>query len=112
MSSKKILNPNLPGGLLSATNAGDEFTGAETLLVQNLNAGIYENIVPTGAVNDSNMVFTLPASPSPASSLEFRINGQVLKAGGTDFTLSGATVTLVTPPATDNIITVTFHVNT
>lgn len=107
----RILTPNLPGGLLSPVVSGDELTAEETILVQNLNAGTYENITPTGAVNGVNTTFTLPASPSPAASLEFRLNGQVLKAGGEDYTLVAATVTTVIAPPEGSILTASFYVN-
>ena len=111
MSSKKILNPNLPGGFLSSTNAGDELTAGETLLVQNLNAGTYENVTPTGAVNGVNVTFTLPAAPSPVASLKLYNNGQLMKAGGEDFTLAGVTITFVNAPLTGSILLASFLVN-
>ena len=48
-----------------------------------------------------NNVFTLPQAPSPAASLRLYRGWQVLKAGGVDFTLSGATITYtIAPPPT------------
>lgn len=80
-------------------------------MIQNLQAGTYDNITPTGTVNGVNTVFTLPAAPSPASSLEFRVNGQTVKAGGTDYTLSGVTVTMTWAPPTGSILTASFLVD-
>jgi hypothetical protein len=58
-------------------------------------------VTPTGLVNGSNTVFTLPQSPSPAASLRLYRGWQVLKPGGVDFTLSGATITYtIAPPPT------------
>lgn len=55
--------------------------------------------VPTGTVNGINTVFTLPSSPTILVPLWFEVNGQSL-APTADYTLAGATVTLVTPPPT------------
>ena len=58
-------------------------------------------ITPTGALNGTNKVFTLPQAPSPAASLRLYRGWQVLKPGGVDFTLSGATITYtIAPPPT------------
>jgi hypothetical protein len=58
-------------------------------------------ITPTGTLNGTNKVFTLPQAPNPAASLRLYRGWQVLKAGGVDFTLSGATITYtIAPPPT------------
>ncbi len=57
--------------------AGSSFADAET---------------PTGTVNGSNTVFTLAASPSPASSLALYRNGLLMRPG-TDYQMSGNAVT-------------------
>lgn len=59
---------------------------------------------PTGTVNGSNNTFTLANSPTPAASLQFSKNGQLLISGGADYTLSGATITTVTAPKTGDVI--------
>jgi hypothetical protein len=62
--------------------------------------------VPGGSVNGTNATFTLAHAPSPAASLELVKNGQILQAGGFDYTLSGATLTFVsgTIPATGDLL--------
>lgn len=50
--------------------------------------------VPLGTINGSNSSFTLSSIPDPASSLIVTRNGLVLTSG-TDFTLSGTTITFV-----------------
>lgn len=59
---------------------------------------------PTGLVNSSNVVYTLAHTPSPAASLIFTVNGQILVPGGVDYTLATATVTVVMAPATGAIV--------
>ncbi len=49
-------------------------------------------VTPSGTINGSNAVFTVPSTPNPAASLHLTRNGLVQKSG-TDFTLSGATIT-------------------
>jgi hypothetical protein len=57
-------------------------------------------ITPTGTLNGTNKVFTLPQSPNPGASLRLYRGWQVLKPG-VDFTLSGATITYtIAPPPT------------
>ena len=64
---------------------------------------------PTGTVNGTNTEFTLANTPSPASSLQFVVNGQVLTSGGEDFTLATATVTTVTAPPTGSVVRVWYR---
>ena len=53
-----------------------------------------DNITPAGTIDGVNAVFTLPQAPNPVSSLQlFNDGGQLLKAGGVDYTLSGLTIT-------------------
>jgi hypothetical protein len=59
---------------------------------------------PTGSVNGSNTAFTLAFAPSPGASLQLFLNGQLLKPGGTDYTLSGANITMVNAPATGDVL--------
>jgi hypothetical protein len=56
--------------------------------------------VPNGVITD----FTLANTPSPSSSLKVYQDGQRMKLT-TDYTLSGRTVSFVTAPLTDSIIT-------
>lgn len=62
------------------------------------------NEVPSGTINGSNTVFTLASTPLPASSLKLYQGGIRVKAGGEDFTLSGATITFVFAPPTGSIL--------
>ena len=63
------------------------------------------NAAPSGAIDGSNVIFTLPSAPSPTSSLMFFKNGQLLTSGSlADYTLSSATVTLVDPPEPDDTL--------
>jgi hypothetical protein len=52
-----------------------------------------DNEVPSGGLPGTS--FTLAHTPSPAGSLLAFWNGQLLKAGGVDYTLSGANITTV-----------------
>jgi hypothetical protein len=58
-------------------------------------------ITPTGTFDGTNKVFTLPQAPNPAASLRLYRGYQLLKSGGVDFALSGATITYtIAPPPT------------
>jgi hypothetical protein len=52
---------------------------------------------PGGAVNGTNVTFTLASAPSPAASLRLFRNGLLLNPG-TDYTLSGSAITIVSSP--------------
>lgn len=65
--------------------------------------------IPTGAINDANDIFTLSQTPSPAASLIFVVNGQVLSGIGVDYTLVTNTVTVNSPPPTGSIIRAWFR---
>ena len=58
-----------------------------------------KDVTPTGTVNGSNKVFTLPDTPS-ANSLSLFLNGIYQTAGGVDYTLATATITYETAPPT------------
>lgn len=60
---------------------------------------------PTGTINGTNLVFTLPAAPNPANSLILADNGFVLEQG-LDYTLAGSTVTFIdgAEPLTGDIL--------
>lgn len=63
------------------------------------------NETPSGAINGSNVTFTLAHTPNPTNSLKLFLNGYQL-VYGVDFTLSGATITMVniTPKTGDTLI--------
>lgn len=59
--------------------------------------------VPSGDIDGSNTVFTVARLPKTNLFLFF-VNGQLLRSGGTDYTLSSRTVTLNTAPPTGSIV--------
>lgn len=58
-----------------------------------------DNIVPTGTIDGSNKVFTVPDTPDPALSLRIYLDEEYQHPTD-DYTLSGVTVTFVVAPAT------------
>lgn len=59
-----------------------------------------ENETPGGAMNNSNVTFTLANTPT-ANSLKLYMNGLRQKYTG-DYTLSGTTITMVSPPTSSD----------
>ncbi len=55
----------------------------------------FDGEIPQGLINGTNAVFNLTNAPSPASSLSLFRNG-VLQKAGSDFSLSGSTITFLT----------------
>lgn len=98
------------------SSGGTQLTSQEVILIQNLQAGTYENVSTadgtiTGAIDGVNMVFTLPAAPSPASSLQlFYGPGFQNQVAAEDYVLVGATITMNIPPvAGSGPLTAFFH---
>src|ERR1051326_2630582 len=60
--------------------------------------------IPSGSINGSNTAFTLAHTPNPAASLQCKENGLYQRAGGNDYTLSGATITFGTAPTTGSTL--------
>lgn len=88
-------------------------TGGTQVMTQvnssNLGSGFPINasspLAPTGSINSSNTIFTLPTTPGPIV-LVFR-NGVLQQGGGVDYTLAGSTVTFVAAPITgDSVLAV------
>ena len=69
---------------------------------------IVDGETPSGAINGTNKVFTLASAPNPVNSLKVYVNGQRMKSGGEDFTLSGVTITFVTALPTGSILLVDY----
>ncbi len=71
-------------------------------------ANVVVNETPSGTVNGTNAAFTLANTPVSGKVLVFR-NGQLqIEGGGEDYTISGATITFVSAPATGSKIRVTY----
>lgn len=70
-------------------------------MIQDLGV-VVDNEVPSGTQNGVNVTFTLANTPQ-SGSLKLYVNGQRYKAG-TDFTLSGATITYVNAPFSTDIV--------
>src|SRR5258708_7768677 len=73
--------PEANGG--AGPNIGQRFADSET---------------PGGATNGSNTSFTLASSPNPALSLLLFLS-KSLQIQGTDYTLSGSTITMTVAPS-------------
>lgn len=67
----------------------------------------WESSAPTGTINGSNQVFTLPAAALGNTSIFLFING-LLQRYGTDYTRTGTTLTFTTAPASGSDIWVMY----
>jgi len=65
---------------------------------------------PSGTVNGSNVTFTLSATPAVAATLTCHEDGLLITLT-TDYTRSGATLTMVTAPATGQIIVCQYSID-
>lgn len=57
----------------------------------------FEQAVPTGTINGTNVTFTLPSEPVEPKAAILWVNA-VPKVYGTHWSLSGVTITMVTAP--------------
>lgn len=65
--------------------------------------------VPSGTINGSNTAFTLANTPV-AGSEEVFLNGMIQNVGaGNDYTISGATITMLTAPISGDVILVNYR---
>ena len=88
------------------------YTASDELVAQAITDGTYFawNETPSGTINGSNPTFTLASSPTPAASLELRLNGVVQKSGS-DFTLSGSTITMIVAPGVGDVLIASYIVS-
>jgi hypothetical protein len=55
--------------------------------------------VPSGAINGSNVTFTLSYTPAAGASVQIFLGGLVqIQGGGQDYTISGSTITMAAAP--------------
>jgi hypothetical protein len=72
-------------------------------------ANIVTRETPTGSVNSSNVTFTLASAPT-ANTEEVFLNGLLQEPGaGNDYTISGATITMLTAPVTGDRLRVNYR---
>lgn len=89
-----------------------QLTSDEVLVVQAIKDGTYfvDNGAPTNTGDNQN--FTLASAPNPAGSLKVYKNGQRIKGGGVDFTMTTTTnlqLTYSLDDPTIEIITVDYR---
>lgn len=90
--------PNCTGALQYSTSTHTFSCGAV------LTGTFADAETPSGTINGANTTFTLAHTPSPAADLQLYLNGQQLIAGGADYTLSTATITMTSAPKTNDVL--------
>lgn len=74
-----------------------------------LGSNFVEKEVPSGSINGSNVTFTLANTPV-AGTEHVYVNGVLMESGaGNDYTITGATITLATAPASGEKIRVSYR---
>lgn len=91
--------PNCTSGALQYATSTHTFACATVL------TGTFADAeTPSGTVNGVNATFTLAHTPNPAADLQLYLNGQQLIAGGADYTLATATITMTAAPKTGDVL--------
>jgi len=108
--TSKLMAPTLPGFLLTAL--GGLLSADQQLVIQAINDGTYFHYqeTPTGAIDDSNTIFTLAGNPNPDASLEVYLNGQLMTLTE-DYTFSTVTITFNNAPMSGSILRVTYVIS-
>ncbi len=100
--SHKIINVTDPASAQDA--ATKAYVDANSITT----ARIISNETPTGAINGSNVTFTLAFNPI-AGTVRVRLNGLGQMAGvGNDYTISGAVITYNSAPLTGDTLLVDY----
>lgn len=106
-TSAQILMNNGSGVMTPTTMSGDATISSSGVLTNGSaiqrTAGFVDEEIPSGAVNGSNVTFTLANTPI-AGSVKLYKNGIRMKQGGADYSISGLTITFVTAPATGDVL--------
>jgi len=96
---------NNQGGTLGSTSVTFQQVNASGLTASNF----VDKETPSGSVNGSNTTFTLANTPV-AGSEHVYLNGMLLESGsGNDYTISGATITMLTAPISGDKIRVSYR---
>ena len=111
LPSAEILVGNGSNVATPVTVSGD--VGITNTGVTSISTGISNHLatreIPSGAINSSNVTFTLAHVPAPVGSEMVFLNGLLQNAGiGNDYTISGATITFNTAPTTGSVLLATY----
>lgn len=92
-------------GDVTATGPG---SAASTLVIATfVSSHVVTRETPSGLVNSSNTVYTLAFTPIAGTESVF-LNGILMASGAVDYSISSATITFVTAPATGDILRVSY----
>jgi hypothetical protein len=96
----------LSGDVSSVSNTGAVTLNPATIMKL---ANHIVRETPSGTINGSNVTFTLANTPISGTEMIF-LNGILQDAGaGNDYTISGATITMLTAPATGDKLRVSYE---
>lgn len=96
---------SLSGDISSISGAG-AVTLATTVLKT---TGLVQDEIPSGTINGVNATFTLAFTPI-AGTVKVYLNGQRMFPGaGNDFTISGATITMLQVPVTGDLLVADYN---
>jgi hypothetical protein len=112
-SSVSGFNSTVSGLTSSVTNLTNIVNSLTSTSTSPTSPTFFDGEVPQGTVNGSNSAFNLANTPNPASSLSLFRNG-VLQKAGSDFSLSGSTITFMAAsvPQTGDLLQASYRTGT
>lgn len=96
----------IDGDAITSSDHTKTWTGPGATGKIMISAGIVSE-VPSGTVNSSNVTFTLANTPTVSATVNFYVDG-LTWIQGTDYTISGATITATTAPSTGQTVYVVY----
>lgn len=99
-------------GIRTLPDEANELTSGELAWVQSEAVkGLWiHNETPGGAINGSNVTFTLANAPASNGAIWLYLNGVLMNYGaGNDFTISGSTITMNRIPESGDVLLVTYR---
>lgn len=103
-ATEKTANKGVANGYASLNSSG---IVPSTQLPAPVGSNLDVREVPSGTINGTNTVFTLAHTPA-AGTEQVYLNGLLQQSGGTDYTISGSTITFAVAPPTGSLLLVTY----
>jgi len=101
----KVANTGITEAMLNTSVAGNGIAGGGGTA---LSVDVVTREVPSGSINGTNKTFTLANTPVLGTEMVY-LNGVLQNAGGNDYSINGATISMTAAPLTGDVLLVTYY---